>query len=313
MKVLLTGATGFIGSKIAEEQLALGNEVLSLERINPRNTLGVFRSSVKPIYHDFQAPLPARLIAKLDDVECIIHCGAEVHGLRSLENPELFVRANVLGTFNLLEAARSLKKLQRFVYVSSAEVLGSCPIPYSADESTSLRPSNPYAGAKASGELLCRSYRESFNVPTLVVRTMNVFGERQDISKFVPATIKKILAGELVTIHIGPDGNSGSRQWIYVEDCANAISYLSHCGNRGEIYHITGPEKTNQEMVGHIARFLHTPLRQNLIVPGNSHDTRYNVADNKLGPDIYNDTEEKMLSSLEQTVLAYQNNRGWLL
>lgn len=312
MKVLLTGATGFIGSKIVEEQLALGNEVLSLERINPRNPLGVFRSSVQPIYHDFQAPLPPRLIAKLEDVDSIIHCGAEVHGLRSLENPELFVRANVLGTYHLLLAARWIKKLQRFVYVSSAEAVGSCSAPDSCDEDATLKPSNPYAAAKASGELLCRSFRESFGVPTIVVRTMNVFGERQDTGKFIPATIKKILAGEWVTIHVGPDGHSGSRQWIHVKDCAQAIAFVSAQGWVGQTYHIVGPEKSNQEIVCAVARFLNVPLRQNLAVPGRSHDMRYNIVDNKLGPGVYNGSEERMISALEQTVLAYKHNRGWL-
>lgn len=312
MKVLLTGATGFIGSKIAEEQLALGNEVLSLERIGTRNILGVLRNSIKPIYHDFQAALPLRILAKLENVECIIHCGAEVHGLRSLENPELFVRANVLGTFNLLEAARKLKKLKSFVYVSSAEVVGSCSAPQSLEEDATLRPSNPYAAAKASGELLCRSYRESFGVPTIVVRTMNVFGENQDASKFIPATIKKMLAGEPITIHLGIDGTPSSRQWIYVDDCAKAISFISAEAWIGQTYHIAGPERSNREMISLISKFLGIPFLTSFSIPSSSHDTRYHITDTKLGSKVYDATDERMLAALEQTVLAYKSNQGRL-
>lgn len=313
MKVLMTGATGFIGSHTAVELLAEQDTLVSMERITPRpSTLGVFRSSIFPLYHDFQAALPDRILNQLQDVDCIVHCGAEVHGLRSLDNPELFIRSNVVGTYNLLEAARKIKGLKKFIYVSSAEAVGGCPAPTVLTEDAALRPSNPYAAAKASAELLCRSYRESFGVPTLVVRTMNVFGEQQDASKFVPATIKKILAGEFVTIHIGPDGQSGSRQWLPVEECARAVRFLSRFGLVGETYHVVGPQKSNQDMATLIAQSLHSPLIQHVAVPSKAHDMRYCVADTKLSSQTYDSSEKNFLEALDSTVKAYQNNRGWL-
>jgi dTDP-glucose 4,6-dehydratase len=196
-KILITGMTGFTGARLAQEILSTTDwEIYSLERLGNRpNQLGENASSprVHRVYHDFRAELPQRLLDEMKGVDYIVHCGAEVHGLRSLENPELFVHANVMGTFNLLEAARVLKP-RKLIYLSSAEAVGGY-LTGSLPENTALNPSNPYAAAKAAGEMLTRSYHLSFGVPALSIRTMNIFGEQQDTSKFLPATIKKVLNG----------------------------------------------------------------------------------------------------------------------
>jgi len=310
MKVLLTGATGFIGSKIVEELLAEGAEIYSLERITSRPT-GVFQNSVTHLYHDFQAPLPERILKKLDNIDYIIHCGAEVHGLRSLENPSGFVSANVLGTFNLLEAARILKP-KKFLYISTAEVTGCCWFD-SFDEQCALRPSNPYAAAKASGEMLCKSYTASFGVPVIIARSMNVFGERQDTSKFIPSVIKKILSGERVPVHVGRDDKSGSRHWLHVSAFVEGLLYLLDKGVIGETYHIVGPEVSNQEVVTLLAQYLGRNLHTNLFVPGRSHDMRYSITDNKIPSGVYKNSKKYFLESLKETALAYQENQGWLV
>lgn len=271
MKVLLTGATGFLGQYLL---LALAKnpelETYTIERLTRRLT---WVESDYQLYHDFRASLPERILKELQGIDYIIHCGAEVHGLRSLENPELFVQSNVTGTLNLLEAARVLAP-KKFVYISSAEVVGSAKYPEKLDTDATLRPSNPYAAAKAAGEMLVRSYSLSYGIPQLTIRTMNIFGERQDTSKFLPATIKKMLANESVVCHVDGIGISGSRQWIYVRKLAQEITELVTSARIG-VEHLVGPELSNAEIIRLLAFALRWEGEILYQQPGASHDMRY--------------------------------------
>lgn len=314
MKILLTGATGFTGSHLAEKILAETDwEIFSLERITARpNQLGAnaFSPRIHRMYHDFRAQIPRRILDECEGVDYIIHNGAEVHGLRSIENPDLFVHTNVMGTFNMLEAARVLKP-RKFIYVSSAEAVGSAPAPHSWDEVVTLKPSNPYAAAKGAGELLTRSYHQSFGVPGISVRTMNIFGARQDTSKFVPATIKKILDGSPVYCHVDKDNNSGSRHWIHVKALVQAMFNLLEQGEAGQTYHVVGPEMTNLKVIQIISRGLNRPCDLHFIIPGPSHDLRYSIRDTKLDLDCYatGDTEEMLLKTVEW----FDDHQEWLV
>ena len=150
MKILMTGATGFTGERLAKQILVSTDwDIISLERITVRKNLFLSSPRIHHVYHDFRAEFPARLLDEIGPVDYIAHIGAEVHGLRSLENPELFIHTNVMGTFNLLEAARVLQP-KMFLYLSSAETVGSVEDGGSLDEGATLRPSNPYAAAKAA-------------------------------------------------------------------------------------------------------------------------------------------------------------------
>lgn len=287
-------------------------DIYSLERITARpSQLGAlaFSPRIHRIYHDFRAEFPERILRILSGVDYIIHCGAEVHGLRSLLNPELFVQTNVMGTFNLLEAARVIKP-QAFLYLSSAEAVGSVGRPHSLTENAPLRPSNPYSAAKGVGELLCRSYSLSFKVPTIVVRTMNIFGERQDVSKFVPMVTKKILRGEEVICHMDADKHSGSRHWIYVEELVQGMLSLLQKGIAGQTYHIVGPEMSNLTIIRVIELALDKPCNLQFQQPGRSHDMRYSIVDTKLKN--YNASLSDTQAALIKTVLWYKENQEWL-
>lgn len=286
MRVLLTGITGFVGSHFAASLRAEGHEVLGLSRHEGE------------IIHDFRSPLPEHILRQCDGVEAIVHCGAEVHGLRSLSNPELFIQSNVRGTFNLLQAARSLKP-KTFIYISSAEAVGSAA-QGSHDEAAPLNPSNPYAAAKAAGEMLCQAWHKSWNIPVQIVRFMNVFGEGQKTGKFIPDTVKKILNGETVTVHSG-----GSRHWIHISDLVAALQHCLFNGTAGSTYHIAGPEESNQKIVAEIGSALHTPWKQKLEIPGRSHDLRYSICDTKL-QGCYNTLAT--LDKLRETVTWYKEN-----
>lgn len=286
MRVLITGSTGFVGSHFATSLRATGHEVLGLSRRDGE------------IIHDFRSPLPNHILKQCDGVEAIVHCGAEVHGLRSLDNPELFIQSNVRGTFNLLQAARQLQP-RIFVYISSAEAVGSAAHG-SHDENAALNPSNPYAAAKAAGEMLCQAWHKSWNVPIQIVRFMNVFGECQKTGKFIPDTVKKMLKGETITVHAG-----GSRHWIHISDLVVALRHCLFNGTIGSTYHIAGPEESNQKIVAEIGSALHIPWKQKLEIPGRSHDLRYSIQDTKL-QGVY-DTSGT-LDKLRRTVRWYKEN-----
>jgi dTDP-glucose 4,6-dehydratase len=188
--------------------------------------------------------------------------------------------------------------------------MGSAVEPDSWDENGALRPSNPYAAAKGASEILARSYFLSFGVPAFTMRTMNIFGEQQDISKFVPATIKKVLNGEPVICHVDETGKSGSRHWIYVGALVRGLLNLIKNGTPGEVYHVVGPEMTNLEIIRLIEQVLHRRCNLQFRQPGASHDMRYSIKDTKLSNSVYqtNNTE----SDLVKTILWYGQNREWL-
>lgn len=303
--VLVTGGTGFVGEHLIDEILNTTRwEVISLERISRRQSPPRKRLTV--VYHDFCAPLPDRLIKELEDVEYISHCGAEVHGQKSLENPAFFVQQNVLGTFNLLEAARKLPNLEVFQYLSSAEALGFSFGNSFHPKDAIMKPSNPYAAAKGSGELLIYSYAKSFNVPIQCIRFMNVYGEKQGTDKFLPATIKKILNGERVIVHVGKDGHIGSRQWIYVKDLARSLVISLVDTKSNPIRHIVGPEKTNMEIVSKAALTLNTPAKIHTEIAGPSHDLRYAIK----GDDWCQLTDFD--DAFSRTVKWYEGHREYL-
>jgi dTDP-glucose 4,6-dehydratase len=314
MKILLTGVTGFTGACLARYILEMTNwEVFSLERISERPKQLTSDLSANPrlhrIYHDFRAELPERLLRQLDGVDYIVHCGAEVHGLRSLENPELFVHTNVMGTFNLLEAARRIKP-KTFLYLSSAEAVGACP-EGSLAENCTMKPSNPYAAAKAAGEMLVRSYHLSYGVPAMTVRTMNIFGAQQDTSKFLPATIKKVLNGEKVICHVDANGRSGSRHWIHVSELVVAMYNLLLRGEPGQTYHVVGPEIFNYAIIQAVYDVLKIGVDVRLEQPGPSHDMRYSIIDTKLNKSFYDPQFTNV--DMEATIEWYKQHPEWLV
>jgi dTDP-glucose 4,6-dehydratase len=314
VKVLVTGSTGFIGARFVQHILDSTNwDVVSLERITARlDQLSPDMSAntrLHRVYHDFRTELPDRLLRQLDDVDYIVHNGAEVNGWKSLENPELYVHTNVMGTFNMLEAARKLKP-KAFLYVSSAEAVGACP-EGSLTEDAPMKPSNPYAAAKAAGEMLARSYHLSFGVPSMSMRMMNVFGAQQDTSKFLPATIKKVLNGEQVICHVDANGKSGSRHWIHVADLVQGMHNVLLRGKAGETYHIVGPEIYNYMIIQHVYDVLKIGIDIKLAQPGRSHDMRYSIKDTKLGESFYHTHFTEVY--MKDTIAWYKDNPEWLV
>lgn len=295
-KILMTGATGHAGSVIVERLLADTDwQIISIERLREPGALDrlahlqldtrVDRVRFKRFHHDFRAPLPDWFLKdEAGEIDYMLHNGAEVHAIRSLSDPGSFVQSNTIGTFNILEAARIIKP-KKFIYTSSAEVLGPARPGISHSEDSALFPSNPYSASKAGGEMLVRAYHRSFGVPAIITRTMNLFGERQQVSKSIPMFLKKILNNQTVPLHVGTNGQSGTRQWMYVHSYADGIRFVFENGKIGEVYHFAGEEKSNHQIANTIADLAKRKMAVELIntdIHHKAHDLRYSISDKRI-------------------------------
>jgi dTDP-glucose 4,6-dehydratase len=317
-RLLITGGCGFAGAHIIEHLLVNTDwQIVVLDRLSYSGTLEriahLDRSRLEFVFHDFRAAFPEVVLAKLGRIHYIIHNGAETHVENSLHEPEIFVQSNVLGTMHVLEAARKLA-VERFVYVSTDEVHGPAPEGVDFTEDAPIRPSNPYSAAKAGGEALTFAYSKCFQVPAIITRTMNLFGERQHPEKFIPMTIRKVLEGETVSIHGAKDGRIGSRKWLHARNQADALLFLIRNGQVGETYHIAGEEHTNLEMAEMIAATVGQKLRSEVVDyhslrPG--HDLRYSLSDKKLR-DLGWNPPVGFSESLERTVQWSIANPEWI-
>jgi dTDP-glucose 4,6-dehydratase len=295
-KILVTGGAGFIGHHFIEHLLKNTDwDIVVIDRLTYASSgfdrlrdINVFDGNrVKVFTADFTKPIEDGLAKEIGDIDYIIHMGAETHVDRSIDNAEPFVLANVFGTFRMLEFARTQKNLKKFLYFSTDEVFGPAPVGTAYKEWDRYNSGNPYAATKAGGEELVLSYHNTHRVPAMITHTMNVFGERQHPEKFIPMTVRKVLAGESVTIHSNKDKTkAGSRFWIHGRNVAAAIMFLLDKGEVGDKYNIVGErEVDNLEMAQTIAKILGKPLHYEMVDfhssrPG--HDLRYALDGTKL-------------------------------
>ena len=295
-RILITGGCGFIGHHVIEHILKNTDwDIVVFDRLNYASggfdrlrDIEVFNDSrILMLATDFTHPIQAGLAKEIGDVTYILHMGAETHVDKSIENPEPFVMANVLGTMRLLDFARTQDTLQKFIYFSTDEVFGPAPMGVAYKEWDRYNSSNPYAATKAGGEELSLAYANTYNVPVLITHTMNVFGERQHPEKFIPKTINAIRAGETVCIHADPTKTrAGSRFWIHARNVSSALLFLLEHGQIHDKYNIVGEQELdNLSLARHIANVLQKPLKYEMVDfhssrPG--HDLRYALDGTKM-------------------------------
>jgi dTDP-glucose 4,6-dehydratase len=229
---------------------------------------------------------------------------------RSLYEPDLFLRTNILGVQVLLQAALR-QKTRRFVQISTDEVYGSLtPGDPCFCETTSMAPNSPYAASKAGADLLVRSYFKTYGFPALITRCSNNYGPYQFPEKLIPLMITNALEGKDLPIY--GDGLN-VRDWIHVEDHCRAILLILEKGRPGEVYNIGGDgERTNLEIVEEILRALGKPkslIRHVADRPG--HDRRYGIDFSKLKGDLGWSPSVPLLEGLVWTVRWYRENEEW--
>lgn len=325
MKILITGACGFIGHHVVEHLIVNTDcEILGLDKLTyASNGFNRLRDScrfenprLKLYSADFTLPIPEGLAKEFGDIDCIIHLGAETHVDNSIQNPEPFVIANVLGTMRMLDFARTLKNLKTFLYFSTDEVFGPAPKGTEYKEWDRYNSTNPYSASKAAGEELCLAWANTYKIPVMITHTMNAFGERQHPEKFIPSIIRKVLHGEKVIIHSDPTKTkAGSRFYIHCRNIASAIAFLLDRGTPREKYNIVGErEVDNLDMARFVAKILGKPLDFEMVDfhssrPG--HDLRY-ALDGSLMRQMGWNIPKTFEDSLEKTIRWYVDHPKWL-
>lgn len=240
-RVLITGGAGFIGHHIIDLFLKKTDwEIVTLDRLDYSGNLNRLhnvvcqydvetRKRVKIVWHDLKAEITEINNNFIGDVNIILHLAASSHVDRSITHPMEFVMDNTVGTVNVLNFARTLKNLERFIYFSTDEIFGVAPPGVSYRERDRYNSTNPYSASKAAAEEFCVAYENTYNLPIFITHTMNVFGERQHPEKFIPMCIRKIRNNETLTIHSDSSKTiPGSRYYIHAKDVAEAMYFLLH-------------------------------------------------------------------------------------
>ena len=293
MRVLLTGGAGFIGHHMIEHFLRRTNwTIVILDRLDISGNLNRLHEVVKEypkdtlynrlkwVYHDFKAPINEKIAELIGGLDGILHIGASTHVDRSITHPLEFVYDNVVGTANMLEFMRNYAVNAWMVYFSTDEVFGPAIGNVKYREWDRYDSANPYAATKAGGEELCLAYANTYKLDICISHCMNVFGERQHAEKFIPLVIRKVMNGELVTIHADPTRTkAGSRFYIHARNVADAIQFIIEKGKAREKYNIVGSKEVdNLTLAKMIAEVVGKPLKFDLVDfhssrPG--HDLRY--------------------------------------
>lgn len=303
-KVLLTGASGFVGSHVLRHILVNTDwdivcpVTFTHKGLSDRLRIAVAGvdddyNRVKVIRCDLTAPISAVTAHEFGKIDYVINVASESHVDRSIEEPATFIVNNVSLICNLLDWAR-IAQPEKIIQVSTDEVYGPAPVGYAHQEWIDQHlPSNPYSASKAAQEDIAFSYWRTYDVPIAITNTMNIIGETQDPEKFMPMTIKRVLAGEEMSIHASPEGEIGSRFYLHARNQADGLLHVlkQHFpkygeANKPERFHIVGEREVNNlEMALMIADAVGKPLNYSLedfhsSRPG--HDLRYALDGKKI-------------------------------
>lgn len=315
MKILITGGAGFIGSCFVRYMLNKHQDykIINLDALTYAGNIENL-SDVKdnPNYSFVKGNIcDKNLIVELTkDVDAIINFAAETHVDNSISNPNIFIETNVVGTLNLLEAAKN-NKVERYLQVSTDEVYGSLGKDGYFTERTPISPNSPYSASKASADMLVRAYNKTYNVPTLITRCSNNYGPYQYPEKLIPLFISKLLKGEKIPLY--GDGQN-VRDWLYVYDHASAIDTVLHKGKTGEVYNVGGHnEKANIEITKLILENMGKDESMIEYVkdrPG--HDRRYAIDNSKITNELGWKPSKTFEEGIKDTINWYLENQDWI-
>jgi dTDP-glucose 4,6-dehydratase len=320
MKILVTGGAGFIGSNFirfllnADLSPGISDEVVNLDKLTYAGNLeNLADLAGSEKYHFIQGDIcDEALVDEIlkDGVEAIINFAAESHVDRSIYEPDLFLRTNIMGVQVLLEAAKR-HNLRRFVQISTDEVYGSLHLGDPCFcEDFALAPNSPYAASKAAADLLVRSYFKTYGFPALITRCSNNYGPYQFPEKLIPLLITNAMEDKPLPIY--GDGLN-IRDWIHVEDHCRAIRLVLEKGREGEIYNIGGDgERTNLAIVEEVLRSLGKPKTlMRFVTDRPGHDRRYGIDFSKLKNALGWSPLVPLSQGLAQTVRWYAEHEDW--
>ncbi len=320
MRHLITGGAGFIGTNYIRYILRMypDDEIVCADKLtyagnydNLKEFEGEKRFAFEQI--DICDRKAVYSLFKTYNIDCVVNFAAESHVDRSIENPEIFLQTNIIGTEVLLDAVNKYG-IKRFHQISTDEVYGDLPLDrpdLKFEENWSIKTSSPYSASKASADLLCLAYFRTFGTPVTIPRCSNNYGPYQFPEKLIPLMIEKGQRDESLPVY--GDGKN-IRDWLYVEDHCSAVDKIIRYGKVGEIYNIGGNnERANIDIVKIILEALGKP--ESLITyvkdrPG--HDKRYAINSCKIQNELGWKPQTDFDVGMRQTIEWYKNNPKWI-
>ena len=313
MKVLVTGGLGFIGSHFVEQQIQLGNEIVIIDKLTYAGSLKNITVSAdqnpKIIILDIADTAQVeKELNKFDYFDWIVNFAAESHVDRSIISGVVFFESNTKGVVNLLDYCRK-NKGTKFLQVSTDEVYGSLSKGFWTEDSQ-VDPRSPYSASKASAELICTAYRNTYGIEVTITRCANNFGPRQALEKLIPVAIDSLLSGSTVKIY--GDGMN-RREWISVYDHVNAINKIISAETLNfTTYNIGGIEMSNIEIVTKLATLIDVPIKIEFIADRLGHDFRYAMNDSRIRGELDLKISTEIDISLKNTIDWYLANSDWV-
>ena len=329
--ILITGGSGFIGSNFIHYLLKESNfsgRIINIDKLtyagNPENLISI-EDEFKDRYSFFKVDICdkeslANIFIKYK-IDAICHFAAESHVDRSIASPEAFIHTNIIGTFNLLELARTNQDhIELFHHISTDEVFGSLGDTGIFSEDDPYRPNSPYSASKAASDHLVRSYHKTYNLPVTISNCSNNYGPYQFPEKLIPLMVLNAVENKPLPIY----GNGKNvRDWLFVNDHCKAIWTIMQSGKRGETYNIGGnTEMENLPLVEMICDILDDILPENgnrphkglitFIKDRPGHDLRYAIDFSKLQRELGWKPEESLASGLQKTIKWYLDNKDWV-
>ncbi len=330
MRLLVTGGCGFIGSAVVRRALALGHSVVNVDKLtyaaSPDTLCGADLGEGYVIVH---ADICDR--AAMDAVfsnhrpDAVMNLAAESHVDRSIDGPAAFIETNIIGTYTLLESAFAYwtgldagrRAAFRFHHVSTDEVFGSLDSEGRFNEETAYRPRSPYAASKAASDHLVGSWGVTYGLPIIITNSSNTYGPFQFPEKLMPVVILNALTGKPIPIY---GRGENVRDWLYVEDHAEALLLALHEGRVGETYAIGGnAEARNIDIVRALCTLMDQRRPQgapherliSFAADRPGHDFRYAIDATKIGSELGWSASRALADGLAETVDWYLENEAW--
>lgn len=319
MTIIVTGGAGFIGSNfifymlkehpeyriICLDKLTYAGNLSNLQPIMDRENFRFVKLDIcdrEGVYKLFEEEHP----------DMVVNFAAESHVDRSIENPEVFLQTNIIGTATLMDACRKYG-IQRYHQVSTDEVYGDLPLDRPDlffTEETPVHTSSPYSSSKAGADLLVQAYHRTYGLPVTISRCSNNYGPYHFPEKLIPLMIANALADKPLPVY-GEGLNV--RDWLYVEDHCKAIDLIIHKGRMGEVYNVGGHnEKRNIDIVKLICRELgKSESLITYVTDRKGHDTRYAIDPTKIHDELGWLPETKFEDGIKKTIKWYLENREW--